>query len=417
MSDTKLAPVNMHLHTHYSFNAMDYTPTQLVQEARRSGIYSIAICDFDVLDALEEFYAASDAAPIRAAAGMETRVYFSEYGDVPINSPGEPGVYYFMGMGFAAVPPKDSPAGKTLQELRDRSRQRNIDLIARISKAYPELSLDYEEDVLPYTPSGNATERHIVKAYISKVREAQKEHEIWGKVLGLSGDELESTLGDELALQNAIRKALMKSGGAGYVKPDKNTFPPLEQVIEMILNAGAIPMATWLDGANEGEKNIREQLECLKAKGVAALNIIPDRNWNIKDPDQKAIKVANLNEIVEVADSMHLPINVGTEMNSPGQPFVDNFEAPAMRPHWPVFFKGAQVMVGQARLARFAGYSYCGEAAQADYADPAKRNEFFARVGALPCPNAETLQALKDIDEAKALACIRDSVRADDWKC
>ena len=29
-------------------------------------------------------------------------------------------------------------------------------------------------------------------------------------------------------------------------------------------------------------------LDCMAAKGAAALNIIPDRNWNIADPDARA---------------------------------------------------------------------------------------------------------------------------------
>ena len=47
------------------------------------------------------------AAPVRAAAGLETRTYVPEFSRWEINSPGEPGVCYFVGLGFASasVPP------------------------------------------------------------------------------------------------------------------------------------------------------------------------------------------------------------------------------------------------------------------------------------------------------------------------
>ena len=37
------------------------------------------------------------------------------------------------------------------------------------------------------------------------------------------------------------------------------------------------------------------------AKGAVALNIVPDRNWNLKDPAERALKVQKLYEIVDLA--------------------------------------------------------------------------------------------------------------------
>ena len=412
-----LHPVNMHIHTHFSFNALGLSPSALVKEAVARGLYAAAICDFDVLDGLEEFYAAADAASFRAAAGLETRVFFSEYANDEINSPGEPGVYYFMGMGFGRVPGADSPAGKSLAQLRRRASQRNQALVERINQAYPEMAVDYTSDVLPLTPSGNATERHIVSAYILKVRAAAKddpefERTTWGKALGLPQDKLAAVLRDEVALQNTIRSKLMKAGGVGYVQPDYATFPPLETVIAMILDAGAIPMAAWLDGLSSGERDMATQLECLRAKGVAALNIVPDRSWNIADPERRRVKVERLYDVVRVANRMQLPINVGTELNSFGQPFVDDFESEALRPLWPDFMRGANIMIAQARLARFAGVSYCDPAAQSALGtDTAARNDCFERIGRLPCPNAAERARLVEMGKDRAFAALMDAAK------
>ena len=412
-----LHPVNMHMHTHFSFNALGLSPSALVKEAVARGLYAAAICDFDVLEGLEEFYAAGDEAGFRVAAGLETRVFFPEYAGDEINSPGEPGVYYFMGMGFGRVPDADSPAGKSLAQLRRRASQRNQALVERINQAYPEMAVDYTSDVLPLTPSGNATERHIVRAYILKVRAAAKddpefERTSWGKALGLPQDKLAAVLRDEVALQNTIRSKLMKAGGVGYVQPDYATFPPLETVIAMILDAGAIPMATWLDGLNSGERDMATQLECLRAKGVAALNIVPDRSWNILDPEKRRVKVERLYDVVSVANRMQLPINVGTELNSFGQPFVDDFESEALRPLWPDFMRGANIMIAQARLARFAGVSYCDPAAQSAFGpDTVAKNDCFERIGRLPCPGAAERARLLGMGGDRAFAALMDAAK------
>ncbi len=93
--------VNMHLHSFFSYNTKNYSPSHIAWEARRQGLYAAGLCDFDVLDGLEEFLAAGQALGLRATVNLETRAFFSDYAQVDINSPGEPGVTYIMGAGFA----------------------------------------------------------------------------------------------------------------------------------------------------------------------------------------------------------------------------------------------------------------------------------------------------------------------------
>ena len=118
----------------------------------------------------------------------------------------------------------------------------------------------------------------------------------------------------------------MKRGGVGYAQPGPDTFPNIDEVNRLIVACGALPCAAWLDGTTSGEQAIEELLELLISKGAAALNIIPDRNWNISDPEMRRIKVKKLYEVVELAQKLDLPLNVGTEMNSYGQRLVDDFE-------------------------------------------------------------------------------------------
>src|SRR5690606_20866580 len=101
--------------------------------------------------------------------------------------------------------------------------------------------------------------------------------------------------------------------------------PRIEKFHDLILACDALPCAAWLDGTSSGEERIEELLELLIGKGVVALNIVPDRNWNIPNPDTRALKTRKLYEVVELARQLDLPLNIGTEMNSAGQKLVDDF--------------------------------------------------------------------------------------------
>ena len=157
--------VNLHCHTFFSFNAYGHSPTSLAWLAKKRGFAAVGIVDFDVLDAVDEFLAACDLAGVRGSAGIETRVFIPEFATREINSPGEPGVYYHMGIGFTSgtVPPEAAP---TLAAMRARADRRNREMAARVNAYLDPVTIDYERDVLPLTPAGNATERHMLLAYI-----------------------------------------------------------------------------------------------------------------------------------------------------------------------------------------------------------------------------------------------------------
>ena len=46
--------VNMHCHSFFSYHAEGWSPSRIVWEAYKAGWYAAALCDFDVLDGLEE---------------------------------------------------------------------------------------------------------------------------------------------------------------------------------------------------------------------------------------------------------------------------------------------------------------------------------------------------------------------------
>lgn len=411
--------MNMHLHTFFSYSGENWSPSQVAYEMKKLGLYSAAICDFDVLEGLEEFLYACDLLSLRSAVAFESRVFFPEFADLEINSPGEPGVFYFMGMGFVKTPAAGTLAGKVFSEMLQQSHQRNRDLIDRISKHLTDLPFDYDNDVLPLTPAGNATERHIIQAYHDKALKHFGSEEnalrFWAKVINEEYATLQKLLSDSNAFQEMLRSKLIKRGGIGYVQPTEKTFPNIDTVIDAILECDAIPMAAWLDGGLPGEQNPEKLLECLYSKRVDAVNVIPDRNWNFKDETVKKEKISELEKFLTIADKMELPVNIGTEGNKPGQRRVDDFEAEIMKKYQPLFLKGAQIICGHTLLLRYLDMSYCGTMAE-DFAPKRKeRNDFFASVGALPAPNQKTRDHLEELDKETGLAFFADCAKAEKW--
>jgi len=389
--------VNMHCHTFFSFNAYGYSPSGLAWLAWRRGFRVIGIVDFDVLDGVDEFLDACEELGVRGTAGLETRVFIPEFATREINSPGEPGICYHMGIGFTSsqVP---AEAGDVLAHMGRLVRQRNLDIINRINAYLAPVTIDYERDVLPLTPAGNPTERHIVVAYVRAAeRKASDPAVFWSERLHMPDEQIREMMGDPARFQNTIRAKLMKQGGVGYVLPTHDAFPTVPEVHKLILACNALPCAAWLDGLSAGEQAIVELLHLLMEQGVVALNIIPDRNWNISDPDLRRVKVQKLWEIVRLAEELALPLNVGTEMNAFGQKLVDDFDVPEMQPLHRAFLDGAHFVWGHTMLQRALGLGYHSDWARTHLPDRRARNEFYTRVGYVTTPGKAGLEQLRRI--------------------
>jgi hypothetical protein len=390
---------NMHCHTFFSFNAYGCSPSMLAWSAKKRGYPLLGIVDFDVLDGVDEFLSACLAVGVRASAAMETRVFLPEFATRDINSPGEPGVYYYMGIGFTSSQ-APAEAAVILADMRRRAEQRNLAMVERINAYLSPVTVDYQRDVLPLTPAGNATERHMLAAY-SKAAAAcfSDPAPFWAEKLKLPLEQVAAQIGDAPAFQNTMRAKLMKRGGVGYAQPGPDTFPSLEDVNRMIQACGALPCATWLDGTSPGEQDIEEMLDLLIGKGAAALNIIPDRNWNIADPQVRKIKLDHLYRIVELAARLDLPLNIGTEMNTYGQKWMDDFDAPELAPVRQAFLDGAYFIYGHTMLQRALGLGYGSAWAQAHLPTRRARNEFYTRLGRQTPPTPQALEALRQMPD------------------
>jgi len=374
--------LNVHTHTFFSYNAYGYSPSKFAWLARKAGLAAAGIVDFDVLDGLEEFLEAGRLLGLKTVVSVESRVFVPEFETRVINSPGEPGIAYHMGVGFTSVPTSGF-AAEFLERMRRGAEKRNRDLLARVNAYMRPVELSYERDVLPLTPKGNATERHLCEAFERKAAQVSPDPAgraaFWREKLGDAPT-------DSVKLQGLIRSKTMKKGGVGYVQPDKGSFPLMADMNRFALVSGAIPTLTWLDGTSDGEQAIDELVEVAKSTGAAALNIIPDRNYT---PGVKDQKLKNLYDVVALAEKHGFPIIVGTEMNAPGNKFVDRFETAELKPLLPAFLRGAHIGYAHSVLQRQNGLGYLSDWARKAFATVAAKNEFFATLGRQLQPEQE----------------------------
>ncbi len=402
---------NLHCHSFFSFNGYGYSPTGLVWRGMKQGLMAMGLVDFDVLDGLGEFQEACRLACMPCGAGMETRVFVPAFADREINSPGEPGISYHMGMGFV---PGTVAEPAVAASLRAQAGARTERIVERVNTLLGEITLDYAKDVLPLTPAGNATERHVCAAYYAKAEKNYPDRErraaFWAARLEMDAEAVKKDLDNAPVFQGVIRAKTMKKGGVGYAEAKGEDFPTADQVNQFALANGAIPVFAFLDGTSSGEQCMNELLDVMQAGGVAAVNIIPDRNWNIKDPEVKQVKVAKLYDFVERAKARDLPIFVGTEMNAHGQRFVDDFAAPEMAPLHGVFLAGAWLLHGHTLLQARAGMGYLSPWAEHSFASVAEKNAFYEAFGraAATAASGALGQIGPDLKPAEALRAVAE---------
>jgi hypothetical protein len=404
---------NMHCHTFFSFNGYGHSPTSLAWLARRQGFGLIGSVDFDVLDAVDEFLAACDQAGVRGACGLETRVYLPQFATREINSPGEPGVAYHMGLGFttSAAPP---PAAAILADMGRRAADRNRGVLERVNAHLHPLTLDYDRDVLPLTPNGNATERHILAAYLAAAaRSFPNPAPFWADKLGMTADQIEAIIPSPAKFADLVRAKLMKRGGVGYVQPGPNTFPTVDEFHRLVEACGALPCAAWLDGTSTGEQAIEELLELLVGQGAVTFNLVPDRNWNIADPAARQMKLQKLYAVVELTQKLDLPLNVGTEMNAFGQKLVDDFDAPELAPVRAAFMDGAYFVYGHTAAQRALSRGYQSDWAKSHLPTRRDRNNFYTRLGRLVEPGQSGLARLQRLNPALSPAEMLKEIQKD----
>ena len=128
------------LHTHSNVSDGDYSPAQLMQEAKKGGLSAIALTDHDTLGGLKVAQSEAQAIGIHFIPGVEINIRWAGEGDIPGLGPG--GEFHLLGLGIRSPSPAFLAA---IDDLSRRREARNREILDRMH----ELNIEAQwEDIL-----------------------------------------------------------------------------------------------------------------------------------------------------------------------------------------------------------------------------------------------------------------------------
>lgn len=309
--------INGHIHTPHSFSAFE-SIGQAFQLAKAEGVSVLGINDFYTTDGYDEFAELAVKNKIFPLFNIEFMALQNnlQAAGIRVNDPSNPGRTYFSGKGLRQPAKMGDASFKKVKDLQVESNHQTFEMVAKLNAFLAENAVDINFDafeVQKRLAKNLFRERHIAQAIriavFDKAKSESERKDLFTKIF--SGKEPKSKMDNVAGLENEIRGNLLKAGGAAFVPEDPKAFLSLEEVMEIIIDAGGIPCyPVLLDFGNgnftdyEADKVVL--LETLKSKNVSSIELIPGRNdFNIfKD----FVKYFNQNGFV---------ITFGSEHNTP----------------------------------------------------------------------------------------------------
>jgi hypothetical protein len=113
-----------------------------------------------------------------------------------------------------------------------------------------------------------------------------------------------------------------------------------------------------------------------------------------------------------LAEEMALPLNVGTEMNSLGQPMMDDYDAPVFAPVRQQFLDGAHCIYGHTVMARALGLGYQSGWAKSWLPSRRARRDFYTQVGRRVPPGRAGVLGLSQLEPTMSPADVLSEIGA-----
>lgn len=308
--------VNNHIHTPYSFSAFD-TVTQAVRLAVAEDIRILGINDFYVTDGYQEFIEECIDHGMFPLLNIELIGISKEdqTAGIRVNDPNNPGRTYLSGKGLQfPVDLDEEQAGKLSSIVKESNLQveRMVKLVNEwFLKQEVQITLDVEE-IMDKLAVNLLRERHVAKMVRLKLEEMsasdQEYYEILTRIYG--GKSFSKRREDIAGTEDELRSNLLKAGAPAFVPEDDKAFLPLEEIVQLIRDAGGIPTyPLLLDGTGgeitEFESGKERLLEVLESRGIKSIELIPLRN-----------KLTILKEYTEYFYAHGFIVSYGTEHNT-----------------------------------------------------------------------------------------------------
>lgn len=288
--DFKYIPeINGHIHTPHSFSAFE-SIEQAFLLAKAEGVSVLGINDFYTTDGYNEFAELAvkhKVFPLFNIEFMALQSHLQEAG-VRVNDPSNPGRTYFSGKGLRQPAGMSEASFKKIKDLQLESNRQTYEMVDKLNDfmASIQVGILFDAKALHQRLAKNLfRERHIAQAVRIGVFRFYEDDADRKRILQkiFSGKEVKSPLENIAALENEIRGNLLKAGGAAFVPEDPKAFLSLNEVIELIIDAGGIPCYPVLLDDPKGvctdyEADKEKLLQELVNNDVYSIELIPGRN-------------------------------------------------------------------------------------------------------------------------------------------
>ncbi len=314
--------INGHIHTPHSFSAFS-SIEQAFLLAKSEGVSVLGINDFYTTDGYEEFAELAQKHNVFPLFNIEFMALQNDLqaAGIRVNDPSNPGRTYFSGKGLRQPAKMDKVSLEKVKDLQTESNRQTYEMVDKLNAFFAENGIDIRFDATEMQKrlaKNLSRERHIAQAIriavFEKAKNELERKELFTQIF--SGKEPKSAMNNVAGLENEIRGNLLKAGGAAFVPEDPKAFLSLEEVIEIIVDAGGIPCyPVLLDFGNANftdyEADKVALMKTLKSKNVNSIELIPGRNdFNI------------LKDFVTYFNENDFVITFGTEHNTPQLDFM-----------------------------------------------------------------------------------------------
>jgi hypothetical protein len=285
----EITEVNAHMHTPYSFSAFD-SIRQAVQMSVAEGVRVAGINDFNTTDGYGPWAQECLGHNIFPLFNIEFIAMNREdhAAGILVNDPNNPGRTYISGKGLAFPQKLTGRSPELFDRIKSESNAHTEKICARLNEHLAGCGAPFLisfREVADNMTMGNVRERHLARALRMKIAghfaDEVSQATFCQKIFG--GRPLESPVDNVAAVENEIRGNLLKAGGMAFVRENPDAFPEVNDICQVIIDAGGIPtypfLADYADGKFTGfEGDLVNAVTSLKNRGIFAVEFIPSRN-------------------------------------------------------------------------------------------------------------------------------------------
>jgi hypothetical protein len=280
---------NNHIHTPYSFSAFQ-SIEEAVRMASGEGVKVLGINDFYVTDGYEEFIGLCNRYRIFPLLNIEligiSRA--DQQAGIRVNDPNNPGRTYVSGKGLSYPPVLLAGQQEKLDAVVNESNRQVSEMIRLLNRWLEQQEAGFSlsvKEIMEQHARKLLRERHVAKALRLKLEEIAGKGDEFARMIRkvYGGRPSEKKREDVAGLEEELRARLLKAGAPAFVPEDEKAFLPLEEIMQIIRDAGGIPTYPMLlDGAGgqmtEFESGKERLLEALTGWGFRSVELIPLRN-------------------------------------------------------------------------------------------------------------------------------------------